>query len=654
MASLKTILKQNKLDGDPAKALREVVSRGELALLKELAAAGVRLADVANRLISAAARAGQVEMFAYLANEGASIRALDNRNEPAFQALLDETKSVAALQVLLAHGYDPNEEGKWGYLSLRSAIRAEEKSLFDALIAAGARPDGREGKEGAPLTWCTSATTLGWLLAAGADPVLAVLNGVSLLHKWTAEDDAEAILEILKAGAPFTKNAAGWTPMMLASDRANPRPKALAAFEAAGHALSSAVDSRLPAAILAKDEETTEALLAEGHVDVVDADNTSALVHALIAREPELAARLLDAGADAAHVDRRERCALGESLFDEGIFSRLIANEPNDACLAAATKAACQTHDATALRRLLNAGAVADAKSLVRVCAGASRYNANKVAAGVCFQVLIDAGVDPKGVEVDGEAILEHLRRKRFMDMVATLESVLDSPVDYGVGGTLDAKGMRAFWNELGHPNIDWVAAAKKVRRPQLSYLVAERDVDALRCLLEAGLPASGLWQAASGAARSTRVMSFLIEHIPRDAVALSAALSDVLRLTGTPASPRQHELVSRLLALGAKADGSAPPFLGERSKTLTAKTLDALLAAGAKVDARDLVQASHALRGDLVPLYLAAMDVDLDADVTVPNLGLASVREHLLTIKKQKSAGSKRRANEILTLIGL
>ncbi len=650
---LKALLKKQKLDPNPRRAIWEIITRGDLKLLQEVEALGapVRGEGADASLIASAASAGHLEIVEYLAAGGASIRVTDRTNKPAFELLLNAEPSKEALQVLLEHGYDPNEAGKWGYLGLQSALRHEHKELFDALVAAGADVNGTP--ESRPLSWCKSAVSLDWLLSAGADPSLPEPRSGSLLHEWTLKDDAAAIARLLEAGATVTENAAGWTPPTLAADRAAPRAAALAAFAAAGLSPSGIVDSRLPAAIVAKDDAAVAALLAEGHVDAVDADNTSALVHALILGKVELARTLLDAGASAALVDRRGRCALGESLPYAALFERLLAAGPSDECLAAAMLTACTKLHPSGLKRLLEAGAKATTEAIERVCIATHVYNSNKDDAGACAALLLEAGAD--AARVDPEHIAA-ARRKGHTQLLKVLESAAGSPVDYSAAGSLDAKAMRAFWLEVGHPSVDWGAAAKQVRGPHLRFLVEHRDVDALARLLAAGVPGRGLWQAVqrNPSSGGARVLAFLAEHIPHEPEIMQALLSTALLVRGCPPTP-QYKLVERLLALGAKAEpeGGRRPLASISANTDLA-SLQRLVDAGATATADDFVRACQTYRVDLARLLWGSGDIDLEASVSLPGKPLDTVRGHVLSLPKKQTGHRKRAASEILLMVGI
>jgi ankyrin repeat protein len=224
-----------------------------------------------------AIQADDVEMAALLIGAGADATAA-NRYGVRPLTLAATNGSDAAIAMLLKAGADPNTATDAGEPALMTAARTGRVEAVRRLVTAGADVNAREGWLG--------ETALMW---AAAENHAAV---VRLLVEAGAEIDARStvleapVLEFPRSGgpnSPFPRG--GWTPLMFAArDGAIDAARALAE-------LGADLD-------LAALPQTDVPLKPEEIRDAADGVGTTALVFAIINSHNDLAAMLLDKGAN--------------------------------------------------------------------------------------------------------------------------------------------------------------------------------------------------------------------------------------------------------------------------------------------------------------------------------------------------------------------
>ena len=228
---------------------------------------------------------------------------------PAFaNGLLAAVKArdTAAARALLGSQTDPNEADADGTTALHWAVHNDDVELASALLAAGADAVAANRYGVQPIYLAAqngNAELVRALLEAGADAGAALPEGETALMTAARTGDVATIETLLAAGAdPNVRE--GWkgqTPLMWAAAENN--APAVAALIAAGAELDAASAegdfTALKFAVRHGAIDSVRALLEAG-ADVNDAlaDGTSMLVLAVTNAHYELAAVLLEHGAD--------------------------------------------------------------------------------------------------------------------------------------------------------------------------------------------------------------------------------------------------------------------------------------------------------------------------------------------------------------------
>jgi uncharacterized protein len=300
-----------------------------------------------------------------------------------------------AVKLLLKAGADPKIANRYGVTPLSEASAAGNAAMIEALINAGAdaktltTPDGETVLMTAARSGNEDAVRI--LIAHGAD-VNAKENyrGQTALM-WAAAERHPAVVKLL------LESGADWK--LLSLDRPNGMPKLSAASSVTPMARGglTALDFAAREGVV----ETARVMLDAGvDVNQVDADNTSAMVVAILNKQYSFAKFLLDRGADPNIADSKGRAAL-YALMDER--NEDYSAMPN-------RKELDPLPSLDLLKALLDKGADPNAK-LVRPIPGRSGMDLGDSALGqgstplmraaragdaAAMRLLLDKGADPK------------------------------------------------------------------------------------------------------------------------------------------------------------------------------------------------------------------------------------------------------------------
>lgn len=284
--------------------------------------------------------------------------------------------------------------------ALHLAVAHAELDFAERLLERGADPNARDAQGGTPLHYVFKLDAehalilLQRLIAAGADPEVATANGETPLGLGLAREN--------RALAPWLN----WTQWRLPGRR-------LRADD-------------LPAVAALGDLDAVERLLALGlPVDGEDAKGATALIRAAGAGHAALAVRLLEAGADAAHVSH------------SGMH-----------CLAAAVAAKREA----IVRTLLNHGVMPDAQL---AGGGTALMIAAAIGEQAIVEALLEAGANANAVDEQGATPLHAAAQFAFdssntavahtlLDRLLRADARLDACNQAGQDALLILLGARA------------------------------------------------------------------------------------------------------------------------------------------------------------------------------------------------------------------
>jgi ankyrin repeat protein len=337
-----------------------------------------------------AVRSNDGETIAALIQAGADVKAA-NRYGLRPLTLAAENGAAATIDALLKAGADPNAATDAGEPVLMTAARSGSVDAVARLVTAGANVNAREPAFGeTALIWAASenhAEVVRTLVASGAD-----INARSLVLD-------PPVLEFPRSGgpnSPFPRG--GWTALMYAA-----RQGAVDAARALADLHADLDATALP--------ETDVALKPADREAAANGVGTTALVFAIINTHYDLAAMLLDHGADPnvadiagmaalyAAVDMnslqwvqgRPAPILSDRLDGVDLVERLLARGANPN--ARLTRGALKRHH--------------DAGSTMNFAAGATPLmraaRTNDIAV---MRLLLDAGADPRAALPDGTTTL--------------------------------------------------------------------------------------------------------------------------------------------------------------------------------------------------------------------------------------------------------
>ena len=249
-------------------------------------------ATAADAPLIEAARSGDADLVAALLDQGADARAAEPDGTTALHWAA-RGASPDAVERLLAAGADAEQANRYGVTPLALAAESGEPAVVGALLAAGADPNTAT-PAGETVLMVAARTgrvpVLDRLLEAGATvDATESWRGQTALMWAAAENNADAVARLLAAGADVeARSSSGLTPLLFAVREG--QIDAARALLAGGTDVNTGVNNTT-----AGTGSYTPA--ATGH--------TSPLALAIINAHYELAANLLDAGADPNAYDAR-------------------------------------------------------------------------------------------------------------------------------------------------------------------------------------------------------------------------------------------------------------------------------------------------------------------------------------------------------------
>ncbi|HBR87825.1 MAG TPA: hypothetical protein DEA59_00990, partial [Microbacterium sp.] len=341
--------------------LVDAVRRGDANAVRELLESGVEVdattADGATALLWAV-HTGQPELVALLLEAGADVD-ISNRYGVGSAHLAAENGNAAILERLLLAGVDPNPTLRGGETLLMTAARTGDPETVRTLLAHGADPNLRETTQG--------QTALMW---AAANNNAAALR---LLAENGAEINTKTDNPSRGRGSTF----------------ASPSPTGFSA---------------LMFAVRAGHIDATRVLLdADADVNDTVSDGESALVVAAANANWELAAYLLDRGADATHAEG------GWNALHQTVRTRRM----NLAFGTPGPFSSGTLDSIDLIRKLLDAGVDVNTRMTRNGMRDGQRNRFNRLGATAfmlaakvtdveAMQVLLEAGADPTMPTADG------------------------------------------------------------------------------------------------------------------------------------------------------------------------------------------------------------------------------------------------------------
>ena len=529
-------------------------------------------------------------------------------------AAATEEDDAAGVQLLLRHKARIDALDAGGRSALHGAALAGHAGICETLLDAGARVDAADAEGRTPLldaARATRAEALEALLAARADPLVRDAGGAGALHLACASEAPSAALvrRLLELGVdPRASDEAGRSPLDIAA--------------AAGRwTLVAVMDPErvLPASLRGDDPAPPDRppllLLREGLMAGVPDVDLARLRPLLGAGE--LQALLCDE--EVAAAPARMQWLLRHGADPEARVGG--ARAPVQAALE-------RGRDGIALLRLLFAhgGSPAGRGGLARFLAACGNEDAD---AERFAMELLDRGADPFGASATGDPPLALALRLQWLELVNRLVALgvdLDARDGHGMtplhlaailrredalkrlvaaGANPDrraADGQTPLGVALAAGRRDlagwldwrgWQLPGRPLRAADLPAAAVAGDLDAVRRLLELGLPleatdrqgCSALLRAAGGGHRE--VVELLLA---RGADPSRAAHTGATPLSAA-VSMRQPDIVQRLLDAGADLEQRLP---GGVTVLMLAAALglpdlaSRLLQAGADLHARD------------------------------------------------------------------
>ncbi|MBO9664493.1 ankyrin repeat domain-containing protein [Dokdonella sp.] len=316
---------------------------------------------------------------AWLLNRGLGGDAATGEGRPLVDALVDALpNSAAALAQWLQHGAPTGGAGLFARVLAQAPLGAEGeemRALAASLIERGADWCGRAGGQRSALHLAAAQGDLaltGRLLERGADPNARDAQGRTPLHavlKLDAERALPLLQRLLVAGAdPEIATANGETPLGLAlarEERTFVRWLSWTQWRLPGRPLRA---DDLPAAAAIGDLDAVERLLALGlPLEAEDAKGATALIRAAGNGHAALAVRLLESGADPAHVSRSGMHCLAAAVAAQResivrtLLSHGVASDTRLAGGGTALMIAAAIGQRSIVEALLEAGANANA-----------------------------------------------------------------------------------------------------------------------------------------------------------------------------------------------------------------------------------------------------------------------------------------------------
>lgn len=315
------------------------VEQGDIARIDALFAAGEDPSlsgfsgSVAETPILQAAARGDLAMVRRLMHHGMDVEFRDRHGDRGLQLAVKRDMS-ALLGLLLEAGSKPDIAGDpRSETPLLLSIRKGRHHLSRMLLEHGAGIGGDIYPDETPLhaaaQWGKYSTLVSELLALGADAAARRADdGQTPLHAAAAQDHAETLRELVKAGAPpDARDMRARTALFVASERGR---AANVDFLLSAGGDGNARDGDGVSPLLAAIENHSAG--AGGHEDAarllipLSDDRDRALATALWAGLGELATELLDAGAGVNGLDRKGRSTLAGAVHAGGVvlFDRVV------------------------------------------------------------------------------------------------------------------------------------------------------------------------------------------------------------------------------------------------------------------------------------------------------------------------------------------
>jgi ankyrin repeat protein len=638
--------------------------------VRALLAAGAR-PDTAYRdetPLFAAARLGHGAAARVLVGGGAKPNVPNKDDETA----LDHAAGRGDLELvtaLLGGGARPRQ--KKGTSPLQRAIWGGHDQVALALIAAGAGVEGAVGGGEPPLAAAATggrAAVVRALLEAGADVAKknaqalvgaadrghtevvrlllgagakpdAKVDGETALLRAAANGHEEVARALVEGGASLEVKSDGFTPLLVAAQRGH-APLVRRFVE--GGAKLKAKGKLLPK-VVEGDAAGVRALLGVKGTDPNESDGAAgwpALTWAALLGAEEIAAALLDGGADAQRIAKTypQTALLAASLRGRTAIVRRLAEagalaDPRQGGQAL-MGAAAEGH-AEAVRALVDAGADPDFRG------DRGRTPLMEAADGghlEAARALVERGADPRKETPIGESAIDIAERRERGDMIALLRA--PAPVRAAAPAAPAAPSA---------PVAKPAAAAPAAEQPIAARPRAANEAKALQALLDAasrGDVAAVQREIAAGADVSGRdprdqtpaLAAFQKRHagVLDVLVAAGADVRTLLAQGGLDAS--RTAMARRIVEAGA--DVEHPGREGRRPLSLAAAAgnldlVELFLARGADPDARDerggtpLLYACHKDHEDVARALLRAGADPAAGDGTVTPLALAARGRH-------------------------
>jgi ankyrin repeat protein len=258
--------------GKPGSRLLDAIKSGDrasaISLIQQKADVNAAEPD-GTTAIMWASRRDDLDLAERLIRGGADVKAA-NRYGVTALSLACLNGNAAMIEKLLAAGADPNAAGAEEETPLMTVAHAGSVPAAKALLAHGAKVDARESWHGeTALMWAAAQKhpeMMSTLIAAGAD-----VNAMSTVVKWERQTTAEPREKWLPIG--------GFTPLMFASR------------EGCVECLKVLID-------------------AKANVNQADPDGITPMVNALMNGHTDVAAYLVEHGADPNLADKTGRAAL--------------------------------------------------------------------------------------------------------------------------------------------------------------------------------------------------------------------------------------------------------------------------------------------------------------------------------------------------------
>ncbi|MEN6540588.1 MAG: ankyrin repeat domain-containing protein, partial [Mizugakiibacter sp.] len=453
-----------------------------------------------------AARGGQVERALALLEAGADANAepepdaRDRRSALLLAALLPDTR---LLRALIAKGAEVNR-ARDGLTALLAATRDSYHGRAEAVMI---------------------------LLANGADPAVADVEGNTALHGAALGADAGIAAMLLDAETPLDAlNRAGLSPLAVACRAANWTLARFLLERGAQPEPARGEPALLAAAAIAEDDPAGIRLLLKhkARVDAPNALGRTALMQAALEGHVACVRALLAAGADPARADQHGTTALMEAAR-AGAAGAIAALAE-----AKAPPAPCDAHGRDALA-LACQSPRADAATI---------------------RALLALGAEPKHAGADGRSALDHAAAAGRWDLVALLDPNTPLPATLAAsaapepGADTPAHLLDAL--RFGHWAIvsGFAARVREWRDDERAALYLElstpEHAEARHWLIAHGLGAE------AALADGTRLFDALLARLP-------ASAEGVIDLLDAGATPAGAGLLARALAaLGDAPEGLA------------------------------------------------------------------------------------------------